>query len=256
MKKQVKICVAVAVAGLFLFSLAMMIFQMKDTKRSKEDFAQIAAMVIEPTPTANAPQTPEESGKMAIEKYNKLFKQNSHFIGWVKIPGTKLDYPVMHTPEQKDYYLKRNFSRQYSDYGVPFLQENCIVDVSDNLLIYGHNMKDGTMFSTLENYADKDFYEQYREIHFDTMFGFYRYEVVAVFRTVAYSEAAFRYYDFVDAVGKDEFDGYIQKCKELSLYPIENSAEYGEQLITLSTCEYTQQDGRFVVVAKLIQEVE
>ena len=255
MKKQVKICIAVALAGLFLFSTGMLLFQMLDVKRSQNDYAQIASLVQEEkTPIEPATLSEEELEQSAYNKYHQHFEQNNDFIGWVKVPGTKLNYPVMQTPDRKDYYLKRNFSRQYSDYGVPFMQENCIVDISDNLLIYGHNMKDGTMFSGLELYADKTFYEKHKEIQFDTIQSFGRYEVVAVFRTVAYTQDAFRYYDFVDAASEEEFDAYIDKCKELSLYPIETSAKYGDRLLTLSTCEYTQKDGRFVVVAKLMDE--
>lgn len=248
MKKQIKIGISVALTALFLFSIGMLVFQKLDSKRSVEGFSQIASLVEDTAPYSTS--ISEEKEQSAYDKYHKLLEQNPDFIGWVKVPGTKVNYPVMQAPDRKDYYLKRNFNGQYSDYGVPFLQENCIVDISDNLLVYGHNMKDGSMFSGLEAYADKAFYEKHKEIQFDTLAGFGKYEVIAVFRTVAYTQDAFRYYDFVNASDKAEFDSYIQQCKELSLYPIETTSKYGDKLITLSTCEYTQQDGRFVVVAK------
>lgn len=256
MKKQVKICIATALAALFLFSTGMVIFQLLDSRRSGDEFAQIADLVKQPEEAAPKPITPEEIQQSAYDKYAVLFEENPDFIGWITLPGTKIDYPVMSAPDKKDYYVKHNFHQEYSDYGVPFLQENCIVDISDNLLIYGHNMKDGSMFSGLEAYADKAFYEKHRVVQFNTLVGFGEYEVVAVFRTVAYTPEAFRYYDFVEAANEQAFDKYIARCKELSLYPIAATAEYGERLITLSTCEYTQKDGRFVVVAKEVREVE
>lgn len=256
MKKQVKVCVSVALAAMFLFSTAMVIFQLIDSSRSQEDFAQIETLIEEPEETSSKPQTPEEKQQSAYAKYQRLLEENSDFFGWIHIPDTKVDYPVMYAPDRKDFYVKHNFNKTYSDYGVPFIQENCIPDLSDNLVIYGHNMKDGSMFNGLEAYASQDFYDKHKVIQFDTLLGYGEYEVVAVFRTVAYTPDAFRYYDFVDAASEKEFNNYITQCKELSLYPIETTAQYGDRLITLSTCEYSQTDGRFVIVAKEVREVE
>ena len=256
MKKQVKVCISVALAALFLFSTGMVIFQLVDSRRSQKNFAQIEGLIEEETEVPSKAQTPEEKQQSAYDKYHRLLEENPDFYGWIRVPDTRIDYPVMYAPNRKDFYVKHNFNKTYSDYGVPFIQENCIPDLSDNLVIYGHNMKDNSMFSGLEAYASKDFYDKHRKIQFDTLSGFARYEVVAVFRTVAYTPEAFRYYDFVDAASEKEFDDYIAQCKELSLYPIKTTAEYGDRLITLSTCEYTQTDGRFVVVAKEVREVD
>lgn len=121
---------------------------------------------------------------------------------------------------------------------------------SDNLVIYGHHIKGGKMFGALEDYKSQSFYEEHKTIQFDTLTQRGVYEIIAVFKTVAYSSQGFRYYDFVNAESKDEFNDYIQKCKELALYETGVTAEYGDRLITLSTCEYSAQNGRLVVVAK------
>ena len=135
---------------------------------------------------------------------------------------------------------------------MPYVQENCDIAESDNLVIYGHHIKGGKMFGALENYKSKSFYEEHKTIHLDTLTEQAEYEIVAVFKTVAYSSEGFRYYDFVDAENEEEFNSYVGKCKELALYNTGVTAEYGDRLITLSTCEYSAQNGRLVVVAKKV----
>ena len=126
--------------------------------------------------------------------------------------------------------------------------------VSDNLIIYGHHMKDGSMFSNLEKFKNKDFWEEHRTIRFDSLYEKQVYEVIAVFKTVVYTDSAneFRYYRFSDAETPEQFDEYISKCKERAFYDTGVSAEYGDKLITLSTCEYSNANGRLVLVAKKV----
>ena len=113
-------------------------------------------------------------------------------------------------------------------------------------------MKNGTMFSDLEKYADESFFSEHRYIRFDTLSDYGTYEIFAVFRTTAYSDNGFKYYNFVDAEDTEDFNSFVEKYKELSLYDTGVTAEYGDKLLTLSTCEYTRTNGRFVVVAKLV----
>ena len=134
------------------------------------------------------------------------------------------------------------------------MQENCDIGISDNLVLYGHHMNNGSMFSDLCKYESEDFYREHKTIRFDTLDSFGEYEVIAAFKTVAYSEEDFKYYHFVNAESAGAFDGYIAECKALALYDTGVSAEYGDQLITLSTCEYSRTNGRMVVVAKLLEE--
>ena len=132
------------------------------------------------------------------------------------------------------------------------MQENCDIAESNHLVIYGHHIKGGKMFGALEDYKSKSFYEKNKNIQFDTLTEQAEYEIVAVFKTVAYSSEGFRYYDFVDAEDEKAFDEYVSKCKEFALYDTGVTAKYGDKLITLSTCEYSAQNGRLVVVAKKI----
>ena len=254
MKSKYLMIGASVCAALFLFSGVMLYRQYADEKQSAEAFDNIAALVQDETPPADEPQESEtpQPEQTAFEKYAAVYEQNSDFVGWISIEGTNIDYPVMQTVDNPNYYLKHSFEKQYSDYGVPYVQENCDLALSDNCVIYGHHMNNGTMFADLCKYESEGFYRAHKTIRFDTLSGFGEYEVVAVFKTAAYSEQGFKYYHFVNADSAEDFDAFIAKCKELALYDTGVTAEYGDRLITLSTCEYSRQNGRMVVVAKKI----
>ena len=257
-KSRLMIAGAAFCAALFLFSGAMLCREYLDQKQSAEAFDEVAELVKEDVelPTlelADDPaQEPEEL--TAFEKYADVYAQNSDLVGWISIPGTRIDYPVMQAKDNPNFYLKHAFDKSYSSYGVPYMQENCDIGISDNLVLYGHHMNNGSMFSDLCKYESEDFYKEHKTIRFDTLDSFGEYEVVAAFKTVAYSEEGFKYYHFVRAEQEEDFDEFIAKCKELALYDTGVTAEYGDQLITLSTCEYSRTNGRMVVVAKLLEE--
>ncbi|MDD4509320.1 MAG: class B sortase [Oscillospiraceae bacterium] len=256
MKRKILITGAALCTALFLFSGVMLCREYLDQKQSAEAFESVAALVVSTPAPVTTPDAPDEEESApaptttAYEKYAEVYEQNSDFVGWISIPGTKIDYPVMQTKDEPNFYLKHSFEKSYSDYGVPYAQENCDIDLSDNTVIYGHHMNNGSMFSDLCKYADAAFYREHKTITFDTLGGYGEYEVVAAFKTVAYSTEGFRYYDFVNAESEAAFAEYIAKCKELALYDTGVSAEYGDKLITLSTCEYTRTNGRMVIVAK------
>lgn len=219
-----------------------------------EAFAEIAE-VVENAPAEKETQAdePVSEGEDVLAKYQELYLQNEEMVGWIAIDGTNINYPVMQSKNNPNFYLKHNFEKEYSDLGVPYIQENCDISTSDNLIIYGHHIKGQKMFGALENYKDKGFYEGHRTIQFDTLTEQAEYEIITVFKTVAYSAEGYRYYDFVDAGNEEEFNAYVGKGKELALYDTGVTAEYGDKLITLSTCEYSVQNGRLVVVAKKVE---
>ena len=255
-KTRLMIAGAAFCAALFLFSGAMLAREYLDQKQSAQAFEEVAGLVkedVEP-PVQEPENTPAPENVTAFEKYAEVYAQNSDLVGWVSISGTRIDYPIMQTKDNPNFYLKHAFDKSYSSYGVPYLQENCDIGISDNLVLYGHHMNNGSMFSDLCKYESEDFYQEHKTIRFDTLDSFGEYEVVAAFKTVAYSESGFKYYHFVNAESEAAFDEYIEGCKELSLYDTGVSAEYGDQLITLSTCEYSRTNGRMVVVAKLLEE--
>ena len=184
-------------------------------------------------------------------EYVELFKLNPDLVGWILIPGTEINYPVMQTPEWVNYYLYRDFYGQDSKHGSLYVDEMANVKrPSANLTIYGHKMKDGSMFAGLLDYKDEAFYKANPYIDFNTIYKNGTYEILSVFITTA-NEGGFPYHLFVDGT-EEEFNAFVAKCKELSLYDTGVDAEYGDKLITLSTCEHNVSNGRFVVVAKKI----
>lgn len=260
-KQRIFLCGAAAFAALFLFSGVMLARQYADQKESAKAFDQVAALVQETQPEEDTPATipteedaPEETTVTAYEKYAAVYEQNPDFAGWLTIPGTNIDYPVMQSIENPNFYLKHAFDGSYSDYGVPYAQENCDLELSDNIILYGHHMNDGSMFADLCKYESEGFYREHSTFTFDTLSGYGNYEIVTVFKTVAYSQDGFKYYHFVNAECEEDFEEYLAQCRALALYNTGVTAEYGDQLLTLSTCEYSRTNGRIVIVAKRIAD--
>ncbi len=190
-----------------------------------------------------------------LEKYEDLYNSNKSLIGWIEIADTNIDYPVMQTVNN-EYYLNHNFNQEQDRNGCIFLDCNCsIYPRSTNLIIYGHHMKSGKMFGTLNKLEDESFYKDHPYIYFDTIYEEGVYQICYVFRDRVRTndDVGFKYYEFYNAYTKEEFDSYMQEMKDASLYDTGVDANYGDVLITLSTCDYVQNNGRFVVVAKRIE---
>jgi sortase B len=196
----------------------------------------------------------EDTDELLLQKYRELADKNPNLVGWISIDDTVVNYPVMQTPDNANYYLNHNFENEISTLGTPYIQENCDVASSDNLIIYGHHIRGGRMFAALDQYIDESFYEEHKIIHFDTLDELGDYEIIAVFKTALYEDDVLPYYDFTDAENESAFDGYVGSVKSASLYDTGVDASYGDRLITLSTCEYSSENGRLVVVAKKITE--
>ena len=183
-----------------------------------------------------------------------LNTKNPDCIYWLKIPDTTIDYPVMYRPSDKDYYLTRDFNEEYSPSGSLYLSEICDPERGDNLIIYGHHMRSGAMFAHLEDYKSEDFYKKHKYIELETLQGHEDYEIIAAFTTPVYTGHDFEYYNFASTEDPTEYDSYVNTCKSKSLYKIDKTVHYGQRLLTLSTCEYSQKNGRMVVVAVQIQK--
>lgn len=187
-----------------------------------------------------------------LRRYTDLYEKNNDMVGWIYIPETKIDYPVLFKNNDNEYYLHRNFYKEKSAAGIPFLDSKCnLSDWSDNLIIYGHNMNNGTMFHDLLKYKDQDFVESHRTIYFDTMYKRCQFEVFAVFRTSVGSADEFKYYEFTDAKNEQEFNEFVARCKKESMIKSELTPKYGDILLCLSTCSYNTKNERTVVVGKM-----
>ena len=192
-----------------------------------------------------------------ISKLNKIREQNSDIVGWLEIEGTSINYPLLQGNDDK-YYMNHNYKKQKSKNGSIFLTSEYNWDIpSDNLLIFGHNLNNGTMFQELLKYSNEAFYKKHQTIRFTTMEDDAEYEIISVFKSRVYYKSeknVFRYYYFVNANNEEEYNEFVKNAKKASLYNIDATAKYGEQLITLSTCSYHVKDGRFAVVAKKIEK--
>ena len=193
-----------------------------------------------------------------LDEYKNLLNKNKRLIGWVKIDDTNIDYPVMQTTDN-EYYLDHNLNQEYDKNGSIFMDKDCdVLKPSTNLILYGHHMKSGQMFGNLSLYSDQSYYEKHPYIQFDTIYEKGLYEIMYVFRSRVYSEdeIVFKYYQFIDAQSEQEFDSYMNDMEEMSLYNTGVTAQYGDRLLTLSTCDYQEKNGRFVVVAKKVTTKE
>ena len=238
----------VVFAAIFLVSGGLLVKRFLDDKKTENEFSDLQAMIDTSASEASdaGDDTPSNSAKFAALK-----EQNSDFMGWISIEGTSLDFPVMYAPNDKDYYLKHDFKHQYSDYGVPYLDEKTTLGAnaqSDNLIVYGHNMKTGTIFGCLTEYKKASFYQEHPYIEFDTLYGDAKYEVFAAFAIDVVQDTSFVYNQYVD-MDQDTYEQYVNEVICRSDVDSGIRPTYGDQLLTLSTCEYSSANGRYVVVA-------
>lgn len=200
-------------------------------------------------------KTGEQEVPEILDEYKNLYNKNKSIIGWLKIDDTVIDYPVMQSSDS-EYYLDHNFNQEYDKNGSIFMDPACdVLKPSNNLILYGHHMKSGNMFGDLDLYASEKYMKQHSRIRFDTIYEKGEYQVMFVFRDKLKqdTEITFKYYQFIDANSPEEFTSNILAMKEMSLYDTGVTASYGDQLLTLSTCDNSETDGRFVVVAKRIK---
>lgn len=263
-KKKVYIGVICVLVLTMCISAFYLIRYAVEGKREADRYAELSAQTTTApateatTPATTEPTAPKETyprNTVILDAYKKLHDDsaegNSDLVGWIRIDGTVLDYPVMQTSvDNKDYYLYRNFDKKESVRGSIYAREECdIFTPSDNITLYGHNMKDGSMFASLLNYADKDYWQENSLITFDTIYEYHTYKIFAVFKTTATLGKGFTYQKFENAENEADFDNFVNRCRELSFYDTGIIPAYGDKIICLSTCEYTLENGRFVVAA-------
>ena len=209
-------------------------------------------------------ETPE-----ILDKYKALYEENPDIIGWLTIDDTVIDYPVMQTMDDEEYYLHLGFDKKYSDNGCLIMDTDSNVGrgtkegdylggsdrPSDNLIIHGHTMKNGEMFGDLSLYEDETYAKEHNIIKFDSLYESREYEVISVFYSQVYytTDDCFKYYKFFSADNQQEFDDWYDNIKDLSLFDTGVEAKFGDEFITLSCCAYHVDDGRFVVVGKRIK---
>ncbi len=271
-----RIVLTVLFALVFCVSAFFLIRDHIESRKERSAFESLQELVSqgtagEPTQTQMHPVSPEDSSAnpssgeseetvptaptepVMLPHYAPLYEQNPDFFGWISIDGMNINYPIMHTPEDPQFYLRRAFDKSDSHCGVPFLDAKCAPD-SNAYIVYGHHMKDGTMFGHLTDYAEEDFYLSHQTIHFDTLYEQREYQVFAVFYCdVSYEDnGSFAFYKYTDLSDDAVYDEFISQLRQVTIYETDFEVENGTDILMLSTCSYHTSDGRFVVVAKRV----
>lgn len=242
MRKIVYTIITILLIGLVLISSYLIFKEKKQNEKQENTFEDLIEIVEENIEN-------QEERKIDI---NKLYEENKDIVGWLKIDNTTINYPIMQNINDPNYYLHRDFYKNYSSYGTPYMAKQCNLN-SDNIVIYGHHMKNNKMFGELEKYKSKDFYNNHKIITFTTLEKEYSYEIFAVFKTTVYTKNTFRYYENINFENKKMYDDFINICKNKSLYQTGIEIKDKEKLITLSTCEYSNKNSRLVIVARKIK---
>lgn len=268
MKKTVLTILATIFAVAFIVSAVYLGFYFAQSKREADRYNELSNMVeqaknqeqTKPTgastgtdpadPAATEPPAPSD-GTEILPCYQDVHNMNLDVVGWIKIDGTVVNYPVMQTAvTNRDYYLRRNYDQEKSTAGSIYAREECdVFTPSDNVTLYGHNMHDGSMFACLLDYEDKSVWENNSLITFDTLYEYHTYRIFAVFRTTATVGEGFAYHRMENAANAKEFNEFVATCKDLAFYDTGITPVYGDKLLCLSTCDYAVDNGRLVVAA-------
>jgi len=253
----------VTLSCVFLFCAVKLVGYFIESNRVGDLYDDLAASVDDLRATIDAsgssenddPVPPVTGGEdtsgepVILPEYQMVYSRNPDTVGWITVADTKINYPVMQTPDRPDYYLKRDFNKMGSDWGAIYANEICDVNrPSDNITLYGHHMKDGSMFAGLDKFKTQSFWVTHPTFSFDTLYERHTYQIWAVFKTSGNGDGI-PYHLFADAQTQEEFDRFVSSVKSAAFYETGITPEYGDKLLTLSTCEYTQENGRFVVCA-------
>lgn len=270
MKKGIKVLIGFVLAIALAGSGFWLVHRFIESKEQQANFRELAESVLieQPSPSPPLVESDGASSKPSSEEtmspaqatpapspapevlhdLGALKEKNAQCAGWIRVPGTDIDYPFMWTPEDPERYLRRDFYGNYSDYGVPFLDHRCDL-ASDNLILYGHNMFDGTMFTDLLWYREKDYMDSHRQIILETPEGAREYRVIAVCQANSVESKLYRHINFTDAAGRADF---LDAVREDSVF-FAGADDRAERFITLSTCDVSRRNGRVAVVGELVQ---
>ena len=250
---KTKIVLMILLTIIVVFRVIYTLYYLYDNYKTKKDNTNILNDI-----KIDEMQITETKTERMLQ-LEELQKKNEEIIGWLEMEGTNINYPVLQASDN-DYYLTHNYKKEKASTGSIFLDKDFnLINGSSNYLIYGHRNKNGLMFEDLMKYAKEDFYKEHTKIKFTTNKDNSLYEILSVFYSRVYyknEQNVFRYYYFVNANNEQEYNDFVNNAKKVSLYDTGVTAKYGDQLLTLSTCEYSQEDGRFAVVCKKIEDVQ
>ncbi|PQP84157.1 SrtB family sortase [Paenibacillus sp. PCH8] len=256
MSKTKKILIAVSVLVLVVSLVSLVRTFLRDYAE-KQKIEELTKIWKEGSDRGGGDSVPsilfdKNNEPVMLPEFRELYERNSDIFGWLMIDGTRIEYPVMQNPQDSEYYLNHDFDKNENQGGLPFLDAHSVANNSDIWLIHGHHMKSGWMFKDLMKYKNESFYQEHATFQFSTLYEKAEYEIVAVILSKVYrkSDNVFKYYQIEDVSTPAEFDSYLQNIQKLALYDTGVTAQYGDQLIVLSTCEYSTEHGRLAVVAR------
>lgn len=253
MGKKTATVITVICALVFVFSAFMIGKELYGQQKSKEEFNELAELIItetvtleetRPAQTEPGETPPSIAGVEYVRNIDPVLVRNEDCIGWLRIEGTAVDYPVMHTPEDPEYYLHRGFRKQKSAAGVPFMDGKCTMEC-DHLILYGHNMKNGTMFADVTRYRDRSYWENHPIVELQTGSGAKQYRIFAVI----FAKSSDDWYFIHKAYDEIQYNEEVAKLQSRSLYDTGITPVYGQQLLSLSTCYGAAKDDRILVIA-------
>lgn len=275
-KTKRRICTGIALisaAAVIGFGV-MFIRTLRAYNHSDDDLRTVMELrgVLPPTLTEDVKSRMDEASLRAAEYdaaktrregCGRLQDTNPDVAAWVTIAGTPVDYPVMYTPDSPDYYYRRGYDGRYSAYGMIYMDAACRIEDSDqayeeavaegkaspNSILYGHHMKNGAMFASIEKYADEIYYKEHPVIYFDTPKHSETYEIIGAIRLPA-EKLSMEFAAVLAARTQEEYESFVRYVKKHSAYETGIEAEWPQKLLTLTTCEYTQKNGRFLLVAR------
>ncbi len=270
-RKHINVIWIFVMLTIFIVAVIMVTIEIKKAKEYEANIQEQQEWLLglkENIPQEDVSQQ-DETVSDILPEYQKIYEENPDVIGWLKIEDTNIDYPVMQTMEDEEYYIYRDFYGNENKHGTLFMDTDSIAGEgtlenqyskgnapSTNLIIYGHTVKTGQMFGNLSLYEDETYGMEHNIICFDTIYEKRKYELISVFYSEIFykHQDVFKYYKFFQADTQEEFDDWYNNIKAMSLYDTGVTAEFGDEFITLSCCAYHVEDGRFVVVGRRIKE--
>ena len=248
MKKSIKIAIVCLLLAIIIAFSGMIGIRLYEFHRSnsimQELHHEIKAHKEEAAQKTEASETEQQ---LTFPSF--LQKENEDLAAWIIIPDTEVDYPVMLTPQDMEYYLSRDFQKNTSQYGTPFFDtRSAPLTTADSLLIYGHNMRDGSMFSSLNKYTEEAFGKAHKKITLLLPEETRTYLLFAVLQISTDNDEEWSYYNCVGNLDTTQFESYVQTFRTKALYSTEVQPSIGDQLLILSTCAYHTHNGRLLVV--------
>lgn len=269
MSKKRKIAIIILVI-IIIGAVAYLGFEAYKVYKQKQKYEELAQFLLEnineekpnKIEVQNTIEPEQTIPTSRMEKVMELNNKNNDIVGWIEIPNTTINYPVL-KGKDNSFYLNHDYEKNFSALGSIFLDKDVdIEEPSTNMLMYGHRNKSNMMFEHVFKYRNEAFYKEHPDIRFTTLNSDSEYTIIGAMYTKSYEfnedidGSAFKFYNFIQANNEEEFNNYINNIKSNSVYNIDETAEYGDKLITLCTCEYSQKNGRFIVVAKKTYNIQ